>query len=391
MAMKKNQLPERILSMEPAELEQAFSLFNQASEQLAGAYHDLQQQVERLTGELAVANSELRRQLEEKAALSQRLKLLLDALPAGVVVLDREGRIVEINPAAQRLLGEVPAAASWDELASRLLRPGETPQEWRLANGNMVSLASSPFDASGGRIILLSDVTEAHELQRQLERHQRLSAMGEMAASLAHQLRTPLATALLYTANLARNSLAEADRMRFAEKALARLKHLERMIQDMLLFVRGGSVAEEEVPVAGLLAELAQVMEPQLHQHGIAFAMSDESAGAVVAGSRKALAGALLNLLENAMQACAVGAEVRLGARVENEGVRLIVADTGRGMDAAVLERLFQPFFTTRMEGTGLGLAIVRGVVEAHGGKIEVKSELGGGSEFSVWLPKVKQ
>lgn len=375
----------------PAELEQAFSLFTEASAQLTGAYHDLQQQVERLTGELAVANSELRRQLEEKAALSQRLKLLLDALPAGVVVLDRDGRVVEANPAAQRLLGEVTVAESWDDLAGRLLKPSDTPQEWELAAGGLVSLVSSQFDASGGRIILLSDITEAHELQRQLERHQRLSSMGEMAASLAHQLRTPLATALLYTANLTKKNLADDDRIRFAEKSRARLKHLEHLIQDMLLFVRGGSVAEEEVPVSSLLAELGQTIEPQLQQHGVAFTIRDEATGAVLAGSRKALAGALLNLLENAMQACAAGGEIRLEAQKAGDEVLLSVSDSGRGMDATTQERLFQPFFTTRTEGTGLGLAIVRGVVETHGGRIEVESALGEGSKFSIWLPKIKQ
>lgn len=375
----------------PAELEQAFSLFTEASAQLTGAYHDLQQQVERLTGELAVANSELRRQLEEKAALSQRLKLLLDALPAGVVVLDRDGRVVEANPAAQRLLGEVTVAESWDDLAGRLLKPSATPQEWELAAGGLVSLVSSQFDASGGRIILLSDITEAHELQRQLERHQRLSSMGEMAASLAHQLRTPLATALLYTANLTKKNLADDDRIRFAEKSRARLKHLEHLIQDMLLFVRGGSVAEEEVPVSSLLAELGQNIEPQLQQHGVAFTIRDEATGAVLAGSRKALAGALLNLLENAMQACAAGGEIQLEAQKAGDEVLLSVSDSGRGMDATTQERLFQPFFTTRTEGTGLGLAIVRGVVETHGGRIEVESALGEGSKFSIWLPKIKQ
>jgi len=312
-------------------------------------------------------------------------------LPAGVVVLDRDDRVVEANPAAQRLLGEVKVAERWDDLAGRLLKPSDTPQEWELTTGGLVSLVSSPFDASGGRIILLSDITEAHELQRQLERHQRLSSMGEMAASLAHQLRTPLATALLYTANLTKKTLADDDRVRFAEKSLARLKHLERLIQDMLLFVRGGSVAEEEVPVSSLLAELGQTIEPQLQQHGVAFTIKDKAGGAVLAGSHKALAGALLNLLENAMHACAAGGEIRLEAQQAGDEVLLSVADSGRGMDAATQERLFQPFFTTRTEGTGLGLAIMRGVVETHGGRIEVESALGKGSKFSIWLPKIKQ
>src|SRR5690606_24896663 len=98
-----------------------------------------------------------------------------------------------------------------------------------------VSLAESALASGGGRIVLIHDITAAHEMKASLERNQRLAAMGEMAASLAHQLRTPLATALLYSANLAKPDLAEDARARFAEKASEQLRRLERLIQDVLL------------------------------------------------------------------------------------------------------------------------------------------------------------
>jgi two-component system sensor histidine kinase FlrB len=388
-------LPETPKPVNPAELEQAFTLFSQASEQLTGAYQELQQQVERLTGELAVANGELRRQLQEKEALSQRLGLLLEALPAGVLVLDGDGRVAETNPAARAMLGSPLQGEGWAAVAQRCLRPTATPQEWDLAAPDMfarrLSLVISPLDAAGRRVVLLHDITEAHLMQQQLERHQRLSAMGEMAAGLAHQLRTPLATALLYTANLVKSNLSDADRVRFAEKSLARLRHLERLIQDMLMFVKGESGGQDFVPVAALLAELQQVMEPQMAQHGVSFNVVDRSGGAGVSGSRKALTGALLNLLENAMQACAAGGSISLQGETAAGGVLLKVADNGRGIDAALQERLFEPFFTTRAEGTGLGLAIVRGVVQAHGGEVQLTSAPGAGSEFVLRLPLASQ
>ena len=109
-------------AIDPRELEQAFSLFNLASEQLAGAYADLQQQVVSLTGELAVANGELKRQFLEKEALSERLAGLLDALPAGVVVLDGAGRVSQANPAANELLGRDVLGAAWVEIQHARLR-----------------------------------------------------------------------------------------------------------------------------------------------------------------------------------------------------------------------------------------------------------------------------
>jgi two-component system sensor histidine kinase FlrB len=250
-----------------------------------------------------------------------------------------------------------------------------------------VSIGASPLDPTGGRILLISEITEARRLREQLERHKRLSAMGEMAAGLAHQLRTPLATALLYAGNLARPALAEGDRLRFAEKAQTRLRHLERMIQDMLTFVRGVPAARDLIEIPELMHELAQVIEPQMTSRGVRFDLSAECGGAVLSGNRKALAGAFVSLLENALQACGSGGEVRLEARTEAGMALVCVTDSGPGMPVDVQERLFEPFFTTRTEGTGLGLAIVRSVVAAHGGDVRVESAPGRGAAFRVSLP----
>lgn len=381
--------------VDPKELEQAFSLFNEASAQLTGAYQELQQQVERLTGELAVANVELRWQLLEKEALSQRLSHLLSAMPAGVVVLDQQGTIIELNPAARELLGESLMGRAWVEIAARVLVQTVVPHEWDLApvSGAVprrVSISSSPLDAAGGQVLLIHDMTEAYAMQRELQRHQRLSAMGEMAAGLAHQLRTPLATALLYTSHLKKIDLPENERIRFADKVLARLRHLEHLIQDMLLFVKGEGGGRDVVRMSSVLVDLQQVMEPQMIERGLNFSIEDDSRGAAVLGSRKALTGALLNLLENAMQACPEGGQVSLRVELGDDGqVSIAVVDDGKGIDVATQERLFEPFYTTRTDGTGLGLAIVRGVAEAHRGSVQVKSAPGCGSEFILRLPKL--
>jgi two-component system sensor histidine kinase FlrB len=373
------------------ELEQAFSLFNEASAQLAGAYQELQQKVERLTAELALANGELKRQYLEKEALSQRLGLLLAALPAGVVALDAAGRIEEVNPAARAMLGEPLLGESWSAVMARALRATATPHEWETASAGKplrLGVASSHIDPAGGRIVLLHDITESFQLQQELQRHQRLTAMGEMAARLAHQLRTPLSTALLYAAHLAGPRLAEEERVRFADKVLARLRHLEQLIRDMLSFVRGEVSAREDVAVTALLAELKQVVEPQMAQHGLVFVLDDRSTGARVRGNHKELIGILINLLENAMEACNAGATVKVEAWCAQDEVCLAVEDGGSGMSEEVRERLFEPFFTTRADGTGLGLSIVQSVIQAHGGRVEPSSSPGEGSRFLLRLPR---
>lgn len=242
------------------DLQRAFDVFNQVSHELTQAYAALQGRVQSLTDELAVANGELRRQYEEKEALSERLGLLLDALPAGVVVVEADGFVSAANPAACAMLGCVPAGWNWQALAGTM-QLAAAPDEYLLA-GRRVVVAESLLPSSGGSIVLIHDITAAHDMKASLERNQRLAAMGEMAASLAHQLRTPLATALLYSANLAKPDLSDDARARFAGKATEQLKRLERLIQDVLLFARGQEIGREAIPVDELLADVALTMEP---------------------------------------------------------------------------------------------------------------------------------
>ncbi len=376
-------------SIDAGRLAEAFRIFNQASEELSGAYTSLQEQVAGLTAELALANGRLKREIEEKTALTERLALLLDALPAGVAVLDASGRVEQANPAAACILGADIEGRFWDEFSASCLVPTAMPGEWERARpqGHRIAVTETRLASSGGRIVLIHDVTEAHRMKTQAARSERLAAMGEMAAGLAHQLRTPLAAALLYAGALENPRLPEGERARCGARVVERLQHLERLIRDMLTFARGEAGGGESVPVSSLLAEAVQVFEPLARRREIAFAFGDESDGAAVNGSRKALCGALINLMENALDACAAGGRIELGARLAGGTVCLQVRDNGRGMDAATQARLFEPFFTTRAEGTGLGLAIARGVACAHGGGIEVESAPGEGSVFSLTLP----
>jgi two-component system sensor histidine kinase FlrB len=368
------------------ELQRAFDIFNQVSLELTQAYGGLQGRVESLTAELAVANGELRRQYQEKEALSERLSLLLNALPAGVVVLDSAACVSEANPAALAMLGSEIIGGDWAALAHGHLIATDAPDEWQLGS-RRIAIAESPIDSAGGRILLIHDITTAHCLKADLERNQRLAAMGEMAASLAHQLRTPLATALLYSANLAQPALSEAARARFAGKATEQLKRLERLIQDVLLFARGESIGRDVITIGALLADAAQTLEPLFAEKGVGFLIQSVTDESIIMGSRKALAGALVNLLENALQACDGGGQVVLGATRSGERLRLAVRDSGPGISSEARTRIFEPFFTTRGQGTGLGLAIALGVVRAHGGTIEVSSIPGSGSEFVMLLP----
>lgn len=370
-------------------LRQAFEYFNRASAELTQAYEALQRRVESLTAELSVANGELRRQYREKEALSDRLGALLDALPAGVVVLDGAGRVNEANPAALAMLGDRLLGRDWaGEVEPRLMRdPGSDERLLARGEGTLRLTLAESAAVAGGRILLLHDVTAAWDLKARLERNQRLAAMGELAASLAHQLRTPLSTALLYCGNLARPELAPEERTRFTERVSEQLRRLERLISDVLLFARGETIGREAIGVAELVGEAVQEVEALRCRRAVSLRVDGDAGGFCVVGARKPLVAALVSLLENALQASEAGSEVLVRSERVGRLAAIRVVDRGSGISPEHLARVFEPFFTTRGQGTGLGLAIALGVVRAHGGTIDARSVPGVGSEFEMRLP----
>lgn len=376
----------------PKELEAAFSLFTEASRQLSESYAELQLQAVSLTSQLEIANGALRKEFEEKAALSRRLTLLLERLPAGVLELNAEGVIIEANPAARRLLGRTVVGHSWQKIKDE--RFSATPEtdllcyrEDGATHVRHLSLIESEIPEGAARLVLIHDLTESWELQQALARHQRLAAMGEMAAGLAHQLRTPLATALLYAGHFARPTLGDSDRIRFAGKMLDRLNHLEALIGNMLRFVRGQAQELEVLPVQVLLEEAGHSVLPQLEKDGLSLSFNGVEADALVCVNRKEMVGALINLLDNARLASCAGQQVTVRLEKADEAVIIRVVDEGCGMSHEVLSRLFDPFFTTRKDGTGLGLAIVRNMVALYGGDVSAESEMGRGSVLKIRLP----
>ncbi len=378
------------------QLRQAFAVFSQASGQLSGVYRELQQQVIRLTEELALANGELQRELAAKEALSQQLGQLLTALPGGVVVLDHQDHISRVNPAAARLLGEPLLGMLWQQIVRERLQPTNVIGEWLVGRNaqsafcaRRIYIESSISEMTGESILLLHDMTEAYTLREQNRRNQRLAAMGEMAAGLAHQLRTPLSAALLYAGHLSGDVLNHEEKKNFAVKTIERLHHLEYLIRNMLQFVKGGPVPAGHVELSALLRNLQQVMAPQIQQRNLRLVVQDGSKGVSLNVDHEALGNAVMNLLDNAIQVSPADGIVTLACEVTADKAKLAVSDEGPGIVPDLHERVFEPFFTTRAEGTGLGLAIVHNLIRSMRGEIRIDPVPGGGTCFTVILPRV--
>ena len=371
------------------ELESAFQTFNQVSEQLMQSYAVLEQRAVQLNEELAAARSERLQQLAEKERLANRLERLLSALPAGVVVLDGNGVVQECNTAALALLGEPLQGQRWESVIARVFQSvSDNGQEIRLISGKQINLSRSSLGSEPGQILLLQDITENRALQSALERHQRLSTMGEMLASLAHQIRTPLSSALLYSSNLTNAHLDLQTRQKFSEKALNQLHHLEHMINDMLLFARGGEGVVEAIELNQFINEFQHLMEQAILCSNATLDVMPAQDNVVFYGNKQTLLTAFQNLAMNAIQVSEQPVHVTLGVRLINSStVCFEIKDNGPGIEANMLDRIFEPFYTTRSTGTGLGLAVVRAVILNHGGEIQVNSQPGRGTVFTMTLP----
>lgn len=372
-----------------AELEQAFNEFTRTSLQLEEAYRELEERVEILSSALAQAQDERLVQLAEKEKLADRLQGLLETLPAGVIVLDGDGVIQECNPGATALLGDELAGHTWMEIVEdRFAMEGDAAGEFMLHSGYEVEVRSCLLQAHSGRIVLINDITETRRMQRVLTRNQRLTEMGQMNARLAHQLRTPLATALLYASQLTGKNGTERSN-KYAGKILGSLKSLERMVNDMLRFAGGNSGgSDEEIAINELFAEVAAHMEAHLGDGTIL--EFGAASGLNINGNREALAGALLNLANNAVENSSAGAHIVMSAaRTDDEAV-ITVSDDGPGIADELKQKVFEPFYTTRSNGTGLGLAVVASVARAHGGRVELRDADDGGTAFSIVLPVIE-
>lgn len=373
------------------ELAKAFELFTSVSAQLTDSYQEMEQQVGQLNAELHDLAEQRLHELKEKERLSSRLENLLNLLPAGVVVLDKRGVVSQCNPAAIDLLGEPLEGELWRDIILRCFAPQlDDGHEISLQDGRRINMVTRSLEREPGQLILLTDMTETRELQRRLDRHRRLSEMGRMMSSLAHQIRTPLSAAMLYAGHLADSELTAEQVQRFSQKVVSRLNHLDQQVKDMLIFVKGDVKLTDTITVSQLMAELNSAADVPFRNTDCSFRISNEVPDRSLQTNCESMVGALMNLINNAIQSQPAPVDIVVSCRDGGEGsVQLLVCDNGPGIDSEVLRHLQEPFFTTKPQGTGLGLAVVRAVVLAHQGEFELRSQPGHGTCAVIQLPTV--
>lgn len=327
--------------------------------------------------------------------LANRHSRLLAVLPAGVVVIDGSGFIQEANEAAISLLGEPLSGERWVNVIERAFDPKPSDgHDVSLKDGRLVHISTNPLGHEPGQIILLQDVTDTRALQSKVSHLQRLSTIGEVTARLAHQIRTPLSSAMLYLSPLLKEGADEQVKQRFATRVKDSLTHMEQLIRDLLSFSRGNMASPSPVAVSELLSELEQQFSAQndLENSTVTMTLVNQVNDDYIYGSQSALISAITNLLNNARQACEGHGQIEVMAEyAENNAkeqcIQISVNDNGEGMSEAELNKVLTPFYTTRSNGTGLGLAVVQSIVKAHRGLLAIESEPKKGSSVKLLFP----
>lgn len=364
------------------QLTEAFEAFNAMSSVLDQSYKELEIRV-------ATLNSQLERQKDEKERLADRLSRVIATLPAAVLLLDANDRIKECNEYSKRLFQVSLIGRRWPKvLATNCTPSSHSDVEHTTNRGHLcISVSERSLPENEGKIVLVTDITETRKLEKDLARKARLSEMGETTARLAHQIRTPLASVMLYVSQLRKDHVSNETRQRYAEKIVGRLSDLEILVNDMLCFARGSNGLEITISPSSLLGEAHHSIRSRLSESQ-RLRVLDSTGDTSIRGNRHALVGALLNLVNNALDASGENARVELGALIaQNKEVHFFVRDNGPGIDETLQKRIFEPFFTTRSSGTGLGLAVVKSVASAHGGRCWVRRARSGGSVFYLSVP----
>ncbi len=373
-------------SSQNTDLLQAFNEFNSSSDVLKKSYDQLNESVSAYIDKKPDTDNN-----EIQARMSQPLRALLDAIPGAVIVINTQGRVVDVNASAIELLGTPLKNELWRDVVNRVFLTELDQGELRTVDDRQFSISTRPLGYQPGQILLLSDVTQTRQLQRAAQQNLHLMTMGKMMASLAHQIRTPLSSSMLYLSQIVEGSLSPEKNSKFTEKALARIKHIETMINDMLVFAHGGQFHMADFAISDLLNELKDQLLPHLNQRQAVLKLNVPDKVLFINGNRVALLGSMANLCMNAMDASENNLNISIDVKLGRKGHLIInVVDNGCGMDDKTLKHLFDPFFTTKMDGTGLGLAVVKSVIESHQGGISVTSIVGKGSNFEIYMPCVQ-
>ncbi len=415
---------------EDGKLTDALLQFSTAADKLRNSYSTLKSEIRKLNLELDSKNYELERNLEEKEKVNDYLDNILKSLNVGVIVLDKRFRVTTFNHAAERMTGlGTEEVVSKDLTVLKDFVLGRKILDCIRSNGShqcsqiefftsiprpsYLTASVSPLrnknNTAAGIVVIIEDITSLKKLEEQARRANRMTAMGEMAAKIAHEIRNPLGSIELCASALKKELKTANLEHTLIDHVLSGVKTLNNVVSNMLIFTKSAEPVNEKIDLIEVIDSVLNLSHYLLKKNNITLKTVYQGPSLFIHSDKELLKQLFLNLVLNAAQAMPDGGELTVFALVhENHGangrnggssssarckrngdlLEIRIKDTGPGIQEDIREKIFDPFFTTKESGTGLGLAIVHNIVKKLKGTVEVESKVGRESVFSVVLPR---
>jgi two-component system, sporulation sensor kinase E len=355
------------------------------------------------------------------------LETLFNVIEDGVLVVDENGRILYFNQAVTQLIGLDPDSEGqaitnflpeldWESISRMDAGGGERVArhefEIHYPRTRFLRMYAAPLDGkaigSSGVALILHDATEARQKAFEEIESERVQALTLLAASVAHEIGNPLNALHIHLQLMERGLRKLKDEEKHAGKKQAtassvreiagrleeylevckgEITRLDYIITQFLRAIRPAPVQLKEASLNDVVEQTLELLRPELENRGLTVKVRTARRLTATPIDATQMQQVLVNLIKNAMQAMSRGGTLTLQTGEGSEGVWVSVADTGGGIPQEQIARIFEPFYTTKKKGSGLGLMIVQRIVRAHGGKIEVESRVGQGTNFRIWLP----
>ncbi len=365
----------------------------------------------RLAREIDMATEEIRRTSENYRTLKEYNENILASISTGVVVVDVGGTVTSINRRAAEIFSLPPAAAlgkalsavaplaALREMLQKTLESGQPQQvqeiDFEGGGGRRTlevstSILHNQTARSNGAIAVISDVTEKRELEDRVRHSEKLAVLGEMAAVMAHEIRNPLNAIAGFAQLLQRRTGLDEKIHQQIGIIVHEAFRIDAIISDILDFVHQKKCVLKKIELEPILDRVAEHRRQAPGNKRVELSLRVEKPLPPIHGDADRIERVLANLVNNAWEAIEGEGRVEISVRraaEERPGVVIAVSDNGCGIEPENLNKIFKPFFTTKTTGTGLGLAVIRRIVEEHGGRIEVDSRPGQGTNFQIYLP----
>ena len=365
-----------------------------------------------LSEQINFMGSALLAQGKDLRALRNLNALIVENIASGLLTIDHEGRVIQINRAAADILDR-PAKSMVGELIMDFV-PGLFERIQMIESHTAADhLGAERFDltyrgvsddkmtlevivsalptenANRGHIVTFQDLTRFRRLEFQMRQSEKMAAVGQLAAGIAHEIRNPLASISGSIQLLGAASQRPEEEQQLMRIALREIDRLNNLVTEFLDFVRPDTLKDDPVDVNQLIRDVLEMMKFNKGLRADVEQVIQLDAKHEVSGHRDKLKQALLNIIINAFQAMQEGpaAKLTISTADVNDRVVVKIRDTGSGMDEAGLRKIFEPFHTTKPKGTGLGLAVTHKIIESHSGRIFVESAKGVGTEFILDFP----